>query len=337
MISTSVRWSVAIGLVLLVGQAPGKGPAYNDPNEAGEDFAVQGEYIGEIGPAGSRQKYGAQVIALGRGKFQLLGYPGGLPGAGWDRSDPIRFEGKRQGAAVSFLGPQAEIQWSGGMLNVFHGDREPHGTLRRVHRKSPTWNKPPPQGAVVLFDGTDTQAWRGGRMTPDGLLMQGTTSREKFGSHRLHLEFRLPFQPQDGGQARGNSGLYLQSRYEIQMLDSFGLKGKHNECGGIYSIKDPDVNMCLPPLAWQTYDVDFRAAEYDADGKLLAHPRITVRHNGVVVHDNVELPKSTTAAPLGPGPEPGPVYLQDHSSEVRYRNIWVVRGEGLPPAGNHVE
>jgi hypothetical protein len=156
--------------------------------------------------------------------------------------------------------------------------------------------------------------------------MEGTTSKQGFGSHKLHIEFRIPYQPEDRGQGRGNSGIYAQGRYEVQMLDSFGLAGKHNECGGIYSVKDPDVNMCLPPLSWQTYDFDYTAAKFDADGKLVAPPRMTVHHNGVLIHDDVELPgdRSTTAAPSKPGPEPGPVYLQNHGCPVRYRNIWVV-------------
>jgi len=86
-------------------------------------------------------------------------------------------------------------------------------------------------------------------MTGDGLLTPDITSRQTFGSHHLHVEFRLPYQPEDHGQARGNSGLYVQGRYEIQMLDSCGLKGRDNECGGIYSVQAPAVNMCFPPLS----------------------------------------------------------------------------------------
>ena len=176
---------------------------------------------------------------------------------------------------------------------------------------------------MVLFDGKSAGEFIGGKMTDDGLLIAGATSNRKFQNCQLHVEFLLPFMPQARGQGRGNSGCYLQGRYEVQMLDSFGLAGEDNECGGIYSIKRPDVNMCYPPLAWQTYDIDYTAAKYDG-GKKVGNAKITVRHNGVVIHKDVELPKSTTAAPVPEGPEPGPIYLQDHGNPVRYRNIWVV-------------
>ena len=145
-----------------------------------------------------------------------------------------------------------------------------------------------------------------------------------FRDFKLHLEFRLPFKPFDRGQGRGNSGLYMKGRYETQILDSFGLEGKNNECGGVYSISAPSVNMCLPPLVWQTYDIDFTEARYDDAGKKVENARMTVLLNGVKVHENLELPRGTTAHPVKEGPEPGPIYLQSHGNPVRFRNIWVL-------------
>ena len=161
-------------------------------------------------------------------------------------------------------------------------------------------------------------------MTKDGLLMPGVASKRNFQGVTLHVEFRTPFMPHARGQGRGNSGVFLQGRFEIQILDSFGLAGKHNECGGIYSIRDCDLNMCFPPLSWQTFDIDFAPAKFDADGKKIKHAMITVRHNGIVVHKDAELRKTAPARILDKGPQPGPIFLQDHGCPVYFRNIWLV-------------
>jgi hypothetical protein len=195
--------------------------------------------------------------------------------------------------------------------------------FKRIERRSPTLGKRPPKGAVVLFDGKSVDEWEDGAL--DGTLLKpGAKSKRRFGSHLAHLEFRVPLEPDKRGQARGNSGIYLQGRYELQILDSFGLKPEHNECGGVYSIKKADANICGAPLAWQTYDIDFTEAKYGKEGQLVEDPRMTVRHNGVIIHKDVELPMATASALMEPGPSPGPLYLQDHGSEVRFRNIWVV-------------
>jgi hypothetical protein len=321
-------WSAVAVLLagILAAQGDAAGPTYTDPERADADFAVQGEYVGVLDTDEGERRMGVQVIAGGEGQFTAVAYEGGLPGDGWNREEPRRVTGKRQGERVVFESEEGSGIIRSGELNVSTSSGDPLGRLKRVERTSPTLGQQPPEGAVVLFDGSHVDHWQGGKMSPEGWLMQGTTSIPTFPSHRLHLEFLLPYQPHDRGQQRGNSGVYLQGRYEVQMLDSFGLDGKDNDCGGIYSVKAPDLNMCFPPLSWQTYDIDYTAARYDAEGKLLASPRITVRHNGVVTHDDVPLPgdRSTTAAPLPPGPEPGPVYLQDHGNPVRYRNIWAV-------------
>ncbi|MDA0283165.1 MAG: DUF1080 domain-containing protein [Planctomycetota bacterium] len=296
------------------------------PDDAGDDYPLQGEYSGTIKSGDSEMKLGVQVIALGDATFRAVAYPGGLPGDGWNK-ELLKYqaEAKREGDVVRFslLGQGGGELTSGG-IKITNKENVVIGDLPKVVRKSPTLGQTAPSGASILFDGSTADHFKGGRLSDDKLLMEGVTSNELFGSFKLHLEFRLPFQPYDRGQGRGNSGCYMQGRYETQILDSFGLEGKHNECGGVYTISDPAVNMCFPPLTWQTYDVDYTAATYDEAGKKVKHARITVLHNGVKVHDNLELDHATTAHPVKEGPEPGPIYLQNHGNPVRFRNIWVV-------------
>ena len=290
-----------------------------EPEGAGADFVVQGEY------ASRNPALGAQVVARGGGSFTVTLLEGGLPGAGADPASRQVFEGRWQGRTVVFEGPW-QLRIEGDQL---HG-RRPGGNafaLSKTRRESPTLGASPPRGAIVLFsgNGADRSGAQGfdGEVDARGLLAAGAESRERFGSFDLHLEFRTPFMPTASGQGRGNSGIYLQNRYEVQVLDSFGETGEWNECGGLYEIRKPDLNMALPPLRWQTYDISFRAARFDQQGRKLAAARVTVRHNGVLIHYDVELP-----GPTGRGDdesaEPGPLYLQDHGDPVFYRNVWLV-------------
>lgn len=312
--------------IVLPGTVPGaddKGKVYDDPAHVDDDYAFQGEYTGKLGS--ENEQWGLQIIALGEGKFQAVAYPGGLPGDGADMTRKIPAEGSLDNGSLKLKSDHGTAVIDGkGEAAIFDREQNSVGQLRRVIRKSPTLGAKPPEGAVVLFDGKSADAFEGGRMTKDGLLMQGITSKQKFGDCVVHLEFRTPYQPTARGQGRGNSGCYLQGRYEVQILDSFGLEGKDNEAGGIYTIKSPSVNMCYPPLTWQTYDIEYTAAKFDADGKKTQHARMTVKHNGVLVQDKTELDHSTTASPLKEGPEPGPLYIQDHGNPVRFQNIWVV-------------
>lgn len=328
------RSSLSLAFLLLTAGSPyatepPNNPTYDQPLAAAADadFAIQGEYIGQLDTGLGPIKTGARVIALGNGKFHTVLYLGGLPGEGWNK-EVYEGDGELKDGTAVFQQPQGSGRIEKGTLTMTSSEGDVVGTLSRTERKSPTLGQKPPEGAVVLFAGKSAAAFPNTRVTDDGLLIPPATSQQKFASCKLHLEFRTPFMPQARGQGRGNSGCYLQGRYEVQILDSFGLAGKDNECGGIYSVKAPDINACYPPLVWQTYDIDYTAAAFDASGKKLKNARMTVRHNGVLVHDNVELPHATTAAPLAEGAEKGPLYLQDHGNPVRFRNVWIVEKSG---------
>jgi hypothetical protein len=306
--------------------AEGDKATFTDPAAAGFDYQVQGEYSGTM--TGSTDKIGAQVIALGHDEFEVVGYVGGLPGDGWSRGDTThQAKGKRDGDKVVVKpaddsGAKGVIE--GETLTVYNEEGDKVAVLKKVERKSPTLGKKAPDGAVVLFDGKNTDAFNDAKLV-DGDLLGATNcySKQKFGDHQLHVEFRTPFMPEARGQGRGNSGVYIQSRYELQVLDSFGLEGADNEAGGIYSIARPKLNMCYPPLAWQTYDIDFQAARYDESGKKTENARVTIRHNGVVIHDDLELSHGTPGRfDEGAGPEA--LFLQNHGNPVAFRNIWVV-------------
>lgn len=213
------------------------------------------------------------------------------------------------------------------------------------------WNTeslPPPEGAVVLFNGTGLSHWvkrRGGAenepaawpIQEDGAAMvsQGgdILSRETFADFYLHLEFCCPDSPPHiTGQGRGNSGVFLQGRYEIQVLDSYNI-GKEpgkGDCGALYNHAAPLVNACRPPETWQAYDILFRASRFDEKGAKTENARVTAFQNGLVIHNNVEVPRQTGGARDEDYAHPGPLMLQDHGNPVRFRNIWVLP---LPPEG----
>ena len=194
---------------------------------------------------------------------------------------------------------------------------------------------PPPSDAIVLFNGKSLDKWvkTDGKSEPEWVLMEngtvevkngGIMTKEKFDGHfKLHVEFRVPYMPNAKGQGRGNSGVYLQGRYEVQILDSYGLKSKDDDCGGIYKVAVPRVNACKAPTVWQAYDIDFRAPVYK-DGKKVKPPIISVTQNGEVIHKDVEITLDNTVSGLGGDPsKPGPIHLQDHGNPVQFRNIWL--------------
>lgn len=315
--------------------------AIDDPAELKDDadFAVQGEYVGNAGTSkADNMKVGAQVVALGDGKFDVKWYHGGLPGDGWDGKTAEVLKGARKDGRVVLTSPAKgndEGNKSGEVGVIENGKLllPIVAELKKTERKSPTLGAKPPagMGAVVLFDGPDSlPQWDKGKLArfADGTVLSvnktgDVRSTPALGSFKAHVEFRLAWMPNSRGQGRSNSGVYVQDRYEIQVLDSFGLKGENNECGGIYTLHKPLVNMCYPPLTWQTYDIDFTAAAFTEDGKKAKTARLTVLHNGVKIHDDVELPKECPGG-KPEGAAPGPFRLQDHGDPVVFRNIWVV-------------
>ncbi|QDT91949.1 3-keto-disaccharide hydrolase [Gimesia algae] len=296
--------------------------------QAGPDFQKQGEYTGTIGEGDDALKYGVQVIALGDGEFQAVGYPGGLPGDGWKQDEKVSVKGESRGGVINFVSEHGRGELGDEEMTLFDSEGNEVGVLDKVSRKSPTLGKKAPKGATVLFDSDKAEQtvknFENGQITKEGLLKEGVTSKKTFKDGHLHLEFQLPFMPQARGQGRSNSGCYVLGRYEVQILDSFGLEGKDNECGGIYKLGAPSVNMCFPPLAWQTYDIDFQSARYDKAGNKTAKARITVKHNGVTVQDDQEINEPTPGGTNKDESVAGPLFLQNHSNPVRFRNIWVM-------------
>jgi hypothetical protein len=281
-------------------------PIWTDSTKAAAedpDFLLQGEYVG----GGS----GIQVAAIGAGKFYVSSFTGGLPGAGWKRAAPT---------AEQLESDEVKERISG---------------MKKVLRESPTLGAKPPAGSVILFAGKANDRVKG--PVKDNLLWAGAQSTGEYGDFLLHLEFRLPYKPTSPltSQDRGNSGIYLQNRYEVQVLDSFGLVYDRTQvklpiksdpkqwCGCFYKFKVADTPMCLPPLSWQTYDIEFTAPKFD-NGNKTADVRITVKHNGITIHDDVALPKGTGAGGGRKEVPLGPIIFQGHGNPVAYRNVWLL-------------
>jgi len=194
-----------------------------------------------------------------------------------------------------------------------------------------------PSDAVVLFDGSSLDGWTYFDGKPAQWIIDGTAmtvkpgsgsivSKEKFNDAQVHLEFATPTPAHGEGQERGNSGMYIQGRYEVQILDSFENETYANgQCSAIYGQYEPLVNASRGPGQWQTYDVIFHAPKFDSAGQKIAPATITVFHNGVLTQDHVEL-KGVTGGNMSPeSAEPGPLMLQDHGNTMRFRNIWFRR------------
>ncbi len=205
--------------------------------------------------------------------------------------------------------------------------------LEKIVSKSPRAGAKPPTGAVILLpfkegvkadlSGWTNEFWKArnnGIMECAKGKGANKTSREFSDIKQLHVEFRLPLEPDGRGQHRANSGVYVIDAYEVQILDSFGLVHTSGDCGGLYGVARAKVNASLPPETWQTYDITFRAPRLDDSGNAKELPEITVIFNGVKIHDKQKIPKRRHTTE-------GPIQLQDHGHNIQFRNIWLVEGQ----------
>lgn len=295
----------------------------------------------------------AQVIPRGAGDYRIILLPE------FDaKCEPLAaVDGRASGGVLRFdqegwTGEAKQDRLAGSM--PVEGKSVPF-EMKRVVRPSPNLGAKPPEGAVVLFDGSGFDQWdvqakrhpspkivwelhddymRVAPIDPESLAGHSIVTKKAFKDFRLHLEFRLPLMADKTGQARANGGVTFEDAtwYELQILDSYGLAGLDNECGGIYKVAAPEVNMCRPPLLWQTYDVEFHAPRYDSSGKRTKAGRISVNHNGKQIHKDVELPDSQRAqerrkAAAVPA---GRIILHYHKNPIEYRNIWLEELSGNP-------
>lgn len=297
-----------------------------------QEQAVQGLYEGTSTTGTTRSSCEARVVACGRDTYKLFLRPTQAEEKaprieldGKDEDKGARFTGKAEGEAWTLFCDGATVEGTAGAQTRL--------ALKRVQRESPTLGARPPAGALVLLDGKHFDELvvgrRGDGTEPSWKVVEEgaievprggmRTKRQLSGSFKLHVEFKVPLQPEARGQGRGNSGVYLPCGEEIQVLDSFGMTTyKGGGCGGLYPHKDPDAFdrfslASLPPLQWQTYDVEYRVQQ--EEGKPVGNPRVTVRHNGIKIHDDVK---------LGRKARPGGLFFQDHGNPVAYRNIWLL-------------
>lgn len=286
--------------------------------EAGDDFRFQGEYAFRGGCG-----WGVQVIALGDGKFDAVVHDCGLPGTTTCRGRQTKLSGTLQDGVLELSGAAYRARVTPQSCQLWSANGCCLASLPKIERVAPTMHLSPPPGALVLFDGTPSDQLEGAHVTKDGYLATGTLTKFPIQDFQMHIEFRIPYMPYARGQGRGNSGVYIQQRYEVQILDSFGLEGIENECGALYRQVRPSINMCFPPLSWQTYDIYFQAARWSPSGEKLQNARLTLFHNGVAVHDQREI-VTKTGAGKEESPEGRPVLLQHHGNPVAFRNVWIV-------------
>jgi len=319
---------------LSVTAAPAAGAGKADIVRPGEDpdDGVQGDYlsVNQKEPAGE-----AKIIGQGGNAYRMVFTPYGAAN--------VDMSGKVENGQGTLTGPDgASAVLAGKTLTVTVGGKK--YKLVYTHPQSTTQGLKPPAGAIVLLayappTPPSLAEWANNswEALADGSMVKGggdIRTKRSLGDMQLHLEFRCPYMASARGQGRGNSGVYLMDRYEVQILDSFGNPSKDDECGGIYKVATPKVNASFPPDVWQTYDIIFRAPRFDAQGKKVKNAAVTVVQNGLTIHENVEIPGPTGGAVGGPEVREAPLRLQDHGNPVRFRNIWALplKAGQVPPA-----
>jgi hypothetical protein len=364
--------SLALGLaVVLAGETPAQSldkkeeaaaKKLFDAQAIGVEAKLQGEYVGKNG----EKRLGIQVVARGDKSFHALVLEGGLPGDGWDggrygllESGPLS-KGRVEFSSPSDNGASAVLDDNG--LTLKRGNQTI--LLKRVERKSETLGKEPPAGAIVLFGGAkpSVDAFEERKdiegltapMMFEGSMMAGAVTKRKFRDYALHVEFLTGWEPQNIPWRRADSGIYMLSRYEVAIGDSFGFdfdlsgatspnrpklmdeknktskfppaKGKSDPrvCGSVFTYPSKVPNSCLPPLVWQTLDIDFKAPRFDDKGKKKSKAVISVRLNGHQTVDKLEVNGPTPHGFKGPETSDGPIWFEAFGRRVLYRNIWVV-------------
>lgn len=329
--SSAAAWAL---LILVTPACPPAQVTALEGVDGGIDYRIQGEYFGKVETV---DPVGVQVKALGGGRFRASWLAGGLPGAGWDGSAPGPAEGVLDTAVgADFTGASFTARIDTGGLTCSGRTRDGRlFSFNKHERRSPDEGAPPPPGALALFSGDGTGAFRPGTADMDVRnllepLGAGAITTRAFSDFTLHLEFRVPFMPQRGDAQRGQGGVFLQNRHELEILDSFGNPGDtgmpaRHACGAFPHLAAPAVPMAFPPLAWQTYRIEFTAARYQ-DAHLLEPARATVWWNGVRVHAGLPL-VLPSAGGDSLGPQPGPLRFPATGDPVYYRNIWILEGK----------